>query len=121
MSDRRAQINDGDMSEAAVQAGFRKMADFIAGGGRIVVGINQALDEGFIVGKDGERCLAIKRRATRQDFIETAPASTAEQKAAIEAMHAPFYYELELWDRVLEGADGMRLGIRIRQEGWTRA
>jgi len=108
------QINDGNLSEPVIEAGFRKMAEHLASGGRIVIGTSEALDEGFIVGKDGERHLAIKRRATRQEFVDTQIGS-AEDRRRSEAMHAPFYYELELWDRVLDDGNGMRLGIRIRQ------
>jgi hypothetical protein len=57
----------------------------------------------------------IKRRATRQEFIDIAPVRRSEDRAEIEAIHSPFYYELDLWDRVLEGKDGERLGIRIRE------
>jgi hypothetical protein len=110
------QINDGDMGEATIGVGFRKIADLLASGGRVVIGANEAIAQGLIVGKDGERCIAIKRRATRQEFVD-AVAAASPKGSSIGTARAPFYYELELWDRVLEGADGISLGIRIRQQG----
>jgi hypothetical protein len=95
----------------------RKIAQRLANGGRVVIGTNEPIDEGVTLGKDGERHLVVKRRATRQEFIENSPVITPEDRAAVAAMHPPFYYELELWDRVLEAPDGFRLGIRIRQVG----
>ena len=117
MNDNRAhaQINDGSYSPAQIHSGFVKMADRLDAGGRIVVGVNGPLEEGFIIGRAGERHLAIKRRATRQEFVDTIPECSVEERKKVEAMHAPFYYELEVWDRVLEGSDGMQLGIRIHQ------
>jgi hypothetical protein len=88
------------------------MAETMAAGGRVVIGTNQALDVGLTVARDGERHLVVKRRATREDFLEAAPIRSVEDAATVNSMRAPFYYELELWDHVISGPAG-DLGIRI--------
>ncbi len=92
------------------RAALKRMADCLAAGGRIVIGADEPVPAGVTVLKDGERHLVVKRRATREEFLETADGDSSH-------IHAAFYYELELWDRVIERADGERLGIRIRQVG----
>lgn len=72
------------------------MAELLSGGGRVVIGTNEAVDEGVTIAKDGERHLVIKRRTTRQDFLDAAPLGRTEDAAALRAITAPFYYELEL-------------------------
>lgn len=74
----------------------RKMAERLSSGGRIVIGTNQAVEVGFTVAVAGEQLLVIKRRATRQDFIDAAPVAGIEDAGIVAAMRMPFYYELEL-------------------------
>lgn len=90
------------------RAGVKQMADVLASGGRIVIASNDQIPDGQTVLQDGERHLSVLRRATRQEFLDIAPGDSAQ-------MRGRFYYELELWDRVIENAAGERLGIRLRQ------
>jgi hypothetical protein len=116
MSDEQHQrpvvLKHGDsFDEERRKFGILKMADLLASGGRVVIGTNEPVDEGTTVARDGERHLVIKRRATREDFLDAAPLGRPDDLVAIREIRAAFYYELELWDRVIEGADGERLGV----------
>jgi hypothetical protein len=104
------------VDEALRKLAIRKMADLLERGGRVVIGVNESVDEGRTVARDGQRHLVIKRRATRDEFLDAAPLGRPEDLAVVSEIRAPFYYELELWDQVLEGPDGERFGIRIREQ-----
>lgn len=110
-------LKDGKpVDERSIAEGFRRMADWLAGGGRIVVGTNESIEKGVTLGRDGERHVVIKRRATRQEFLDTAPVRNPGEREKAEEVHAPFYFEVELWDRVIEGSDGSRFGVRIHEQ-----
>jgi hypothetical protein len=95
------------MNQDEARAGAKRMADLLAAGGRVIVGTDEPVPDGVTVLQDGERHLVVKRRATRDEFLATAPGESAH-------IRAKFYYELELFHFVLEHPSGERLGIRIR-------
>jgi hypothetical protein len=107
---------DNPVDEEMRKRGIRKMAEVLERGGRVVVGTNEAVADGFTVARDGERHLVVKRRATREEFLDAAPLGRPEDLTAVSEIRTPFYYELELWDHVIERSDGERLGIRIVRE-----
>jgi hypothetical protein len=95
------------MTDQDRAAGAKRMADLLASGGRVVVASDDAIPDAQTVLTDGERHLVVKRRATREEFLATAPGDSAH-------IRGKFYYELELFHFVIERPDGERLGIRIR-------
>jgi hypothetical protein len=101
-------------------AAFLKMVGVIEAGGKVVVGAEVPLDEGAEVGRtcDG-KVLTVLARSTRQAFEEHMPklgASPEKLAAYFAAYHPPYYYELEVWDMIVDGPRG-RLAFRIKMGG----
>ena len=76
--------------------GYDKMRLALEGGGKVVVGTMVPCDPGQAIRPVREMYLVVKRRATRQDFLDSTAAAPPEVRGRLASVRAPFYYELEL-------------------------
>lgn len=102
----RSSTDDERLLEAMMAA---RMVEVLCLGRRVVIGTVEAAEVGQTVTGSRDRCLVVKRRATRQEFLDCAPLEDERDRAALTALTTPFYYELELWVEF----NGLRMPLRV--------
>lgn len=88
----------GRATEELVKAiATANMVDLLSRGQRVVIGTLGPAEEGQTVTRvRSGGLLVVKRRATRQEFLDACPLEDERDRAGLTAPSAPFYYELEL-------------------------
>lgn len=78
---------------------FEKMVDLLTAGYAVVIGARDSAEQGEVLASQAGRVLAIKRRATREEYVTAALVAAGDDVALVATINnvrAAFYYEVEL-------------------------